>query len=142
MRSRSPINFGSSIRKCDHPYYEWGEDAPDDWSDSEVRNERAQPHPTMAYFGPALAPALRMACPPYHAGESGYVYHLLDRWGRVLYIGKSKNPSQRVFQHVRRLWWQQLATVRVFASTEYHELEIEDINSLSPAFNVAGVSNG
>jgi excinuclease UvrABC nuclease subunit len=74
-----------------------------------------------------------------------YVYRCYDYAGRLIYVGCSVNPVQRVKQHRYTSWWgTQILDVRliVFPSKDYAlQKEREAIGEERPRWNVTGKWN-
>lgn len=129
---------------CDYmprEWMEWGEDEGPltGMTAHQATEERCATWPTLVYFGPPLAKPISSMAPLLYGGEGGYVYHLLDHWGRVLYVGKSKQPHIRVLDHRCKPWWMEVHAVRIFSHAEWHEMEKDNIRTLNPRYNVARV---
>lgn len=129
----------TSASWCENPYVDWftNFELRGVTSSEAVQHQCGSPWPRLVYYGPAHQNVVTESCPVLHQGKSGYVYHLLDEWGSALYIGKSKQPGSRAFDHQIKSWWKFVRTVRIFASKEYHSLETADIAYFMPRYNVA-----
>jgi hypothetical protein len=70
------------------------------------------------------------------------LYRHFDADGRLLYVGISMRPFQRLYNHDRSHWSQDIATVRIEwfdARKDALQAELRAITTESPAHNLAGL---
>lgn len=104
--------------------------------------------PEVAYSAPV--PARPIDYYPLALGSvcQRFVYLLEDRRRRVIYVGFSHRPGQRIDRHRRRRWWSEvdrLILLRVSGADRYaaetvgRSLERYAIQHFQPRHNIAGV---
>jgi hypothetical protein len=65
-----------------------------------------------------------------------YVYFLLDKLGRVVYVGKSSALFGRISNHAGKDWeWTEVSVTRVHSAYEMDTLEEDKIHQLHPRYN-------
>jgi hypothetical protein len=70
------------------------------------------------------------------------LYRHFDADGRLLYVGISMRPFQRLYNHDRSHWSQDIATVRIewfYSRKEALQAELRAITTENPAHNLAGL---
>lgn len=92
----------------------------------------------LVYFGPISWDAIGDIEPDQ---ALQFVYHLVDTYGNLLYIGTTRNPTRRLTEHcVGKPWWREVHCVGIYVYYESDAgvAEARDIRSLGPAHNVTG----
>ncbi len=93
-----------------------------------------------------------MTTPPYLAARAAManstttLYRMFDTKGRLLYVGISKSPFERLGQHrAGKEWWTEIASVTMThypARPDALEAEAAAITAECPIYNRAGAAGG
>jgi hypothetical protein len=70
----------------------------------------------------------------------GAVYRLLDRWGRLLYVGSTVELDQRWAKHRPNVWWPEVVDIQVVWYPSLHAAWVAEqkaIHQEAPIHNVA-----